>query len=267
MIKTKTRTFNISSANATNGSFKSVVNVSLPDLSFHMDNIQNTYLNINHAEVANSFYVVNYTNDVIVIDSIAYTLPRGNYNVNTFMAQLLLLIPAGFGITYSSITTKFTFTNTTTDFTINGASALSTINKIIGLGTTDITSTALSLTLPFVVNFLPLPRINFRSNFLKLNNYSTTDNSSDIFLSLQNNAPQNSVINYVNQTNTKFLIEDKNITSFIIYVTDDFNRLINFNNVDWYMTMEIDTEYLETPRLTNITSIMQSGITIPSLLQ
>jgi hypothetical protein len=262
MLKTKTRVFNISSATATNGSFKSVVNVSLPDLTFHMDSVQNAYLSVNHCEVANSFYVVNYTNDVIVIDSIAYTLPRGNYNVNTFMAQLLLLIPVGFGITYSSITTKFTFTNTTTDFTINGASALSTINKVVGLGTTDVTSTALTLTLPFVVNFLPLPRINFRSNFLKLNNYSSTDNSSDIFLSLQNNAPQNSVINYINQTNSKNLIEEKNITSFVITVTDDFNRLINFNNVDWYMTIQIDMEYLDTPKLTNISTIIQNGIRI-----
>ena len=262
MIKTKSRTFNISSATATNGSFKSVVNVSLPDLTFHMDSVQNAYLSVNHCEVANSFYVVNYTNDVIVIDNTAYTLPRGNYNVNTFMAQLLLLIPVGFGITYSSITTKFTFTNTTADFTINGSSSLSTINKVIGLGTTDITSTALTLTLPFVVNFLPIPRLNFRSNFLKLNNYSSTDNSSDIFLSLQNNAPQNSVIYYTNQTNTKNLIEEKNITSFVITVTDDINRLINFNNVDWYMTIQIDMEYLETPKLTNISSIIQSGITI-----
>ena len=262
MLKTKTRTFNISSATATNSSFKSIVNVSLPDLAFHMDNIQNAYLSVNHTEVANSFYVVNYTNEVIVINSIAYTLPRGNYNVNTFMAQLLLLIPVGFAITYSSITTKFTFTNTTTNFTINGSSQLSTINKVIGLGTDDITSTALTLTLPHVVNFLPIPRINFRSNFLKLNNYSSTDNSSDIFLSLQNNAPQNSVIYYTNQTNTKNLIQDRNITSFLIYVTDDYNRLINFNNVDWYMTIQIDIEYLELPKLTSIGSILQSGITI-----
>lgn len=262
MIKTKSRTFNISSANAINGSFKSVVNVSLPDLTFHMDSIQNAYLSVNHAEVANSFYVVNYTNDIIVINSIAYTLPRGNYNVNTFIAQLLLLIPVGFDITYSAITTKFTFTNTTADFTINGSSSLSTINKVVGLGTDDITSTALTLTLPYVVNFLPLPRLNFRSNFLKLNNYSSTDNSSDIFLSLQNNAPQNSVIYYTNQTNTKNLIEEKNITSFVITVTDDFNRLINFNNVDWYMTIQIDMEYLDTPKLTNISSIIQNGITI-----
>jgi hypothetical protein len=262
MLKTKTRVFNISSATATNDSFKSIVNVSLPDLTFHLDNIQNAYMSVNHCEVANSFYVVNYTNDVIVINSIAYTIPRGNYNVNTFIAQLLLLLPVGFGITYSSITTKFTFTNTTTNFTINASSSLSTINKVIGLGTTDITSVALTLTLPYVVNFLPLPRINFRSNFLKLNNYSSTDNSSDIFLSLQNNAPQNSVIYYNNQTTTKNLIEDRNITSFVIYVTDDYNRLINFNNVDWYMTIQIDMEYLELPKLTSIGNILQTGITI-----
>lgn len=262
MLKTKTRVFNISSATATNDSFKSIVNVSLPDLTFHLDNIQNAYMSVNHCEVANSFYVVNYTNDVIVINSIAYTIPRGNYNVNTFIAELLLLLPVGFGITYSSITTKFTFTNTTTNFTINASSSLSTINKVIGLGTTDITSVALTLTLPYVVNFLPLPRINFRSNFLKLNNYSSTDNSSDIFLSLQNNAPQNSVIYYNNQTTTKNLIEDRNITSFVIYVTDDYNRLINFNNVDWYMTIQIDMEYLELPKLTSIGNILQTGITI-----
>jgi hypothetical protein len=267
MLKTKTRTFNISSANDTNGSFKSIVNVTLPDLAFHMDNIQNAYISVNHAEVANSFYVVNYTNDVIVIDSIAYALPRGNYNVNTFIAQLLLLIPASFSITYSSITTKFTFTNSIADFTINASSSASTINNIVGLGTTDITSTALTLTLPHVVNFLPLPRINFRSNFLKLNNYSSTDNSSDIFLSLQNNAPQNSVIYYTNQTNTRNLIQDRNITSFDITVTDDFNRLINFNNVDWYLTFQIDIEYLEAPKLTSLTSIIQQGIIQPNTLQ
>lgn len=267
MIKTKTRIFNISSANATNGSFKSQVNISLPDLTFHHDNIQNAYLSVNHCEVVNSFYVVNYTNNKIVIDSITYTIPVGNYNVNTFMAQLLLLIPVGFAITYSSITTKITFTNATVDFTINGSSSQSTINKVIGLGTTDITSTARTLTLPYVVNFLPLPRINFKSNFLKFNNYNSVDNTSDTFLSLQNSAQQNSVIYYNNQTNSKYLIDDKNITSFVITVTDDLNDLINFNNVDWTMSFQIDIEYLEMPKLTSLSSIIQQGITQPNQLQ
>ena len=119
----------------------------------------------------------------------------------------------------------------------------STINNIIGLGTTDITSISNTLTLPYVVNFLPLARINFRSNFFKFNNFSTTDNSTDIFLSLQNSAPPIGVIYYVNQTNTNFIINDLNITTININVTDDNNNLINFNNIDWFMTFTIKVEY------------------------
>jgi|LakMenEpi03Aug12_release.lakeMendotaPanAssembly.Ray.scaffolds.fasta_scaffold359519_2 hypothetical protein len=267
MIKTKSRIFNISSSNAINGSFKSNVNISLPDLTFHHNNIQNAYISVSHAEVANSFYVVNYTNNQIVIDNITYTLPVGNYNVNTFIAQLKLLIPVTFNITYNSVTTKLTFTNSTVNFTINASSSDSTINKVVGLGVIDETSTLLTLTLPYVVNFLPLQRINFRSNFLKLNNYNSRDNSSDVFLSLQNNSPQNSVIYYINQTNTKQIIEDLNITSFVITVTDDDNNLINFNNVDWFLTFQIDIDYLELPKLTNLEAIIKGGIIQPNNLQ
>ena len=93
------------------------------------------------------------------------------------------------------------------------------------------------------MKFLPLARINFRSNFFKFNNYSTTDNSTDIFLSLQNSAPPIGVVYYVNQTNTNFIINDMNITVININVTDDNNNLINFNNVDWYMTFTIKIDY------------------------
>jgi hypothetical protein len=131
----------------------------------------------------------------------------------------------------------------------------------MGLGNVDITSTALSLTFPNVVNFIPLQRINFRSNYFNFGCYSTSDGSSDIFLPLQNNAGQNSVINYVNQTQAKFLIQDRNITSFTITVTDDLNRFINFNGVDWYMTIQIDVDYLETPRPTMATfNFAQRGL-------
>jgi hypothetical protein len=169
----------------------------------------------------------------------------GNYNANTFITMLLSVLPAGYGITYSSTTNKYTMTHTTTNFTINASNSNSKINKVMGLGSTDITSTALSLQLPFVVNFLPLPRINFRSNFFNFKNYNQSDNSSDIFLSLQNNAPQQAIINYTNGSNSRFLVEDRSITSFLISVTTDSNQLINFNNIDWYMTFQIDIEYIQ----------------------
>jgi hypothetical protein len=254
MIKTKSRLFNISSTvGRMNGAFCSQIQVDLPDLTFHLDHVQNAYLSVVHAEVANSFYIVNYTNNQFVLNGTTYTLTRGNYNVNTFIVMLLALLPVGYGLTYNSATTKLTMTNTTTDFTVNASSINSTVNSIMGLGTSDITSAGLTLTFPNVVNFIPLQRINFRSNYFNFGCYSTSDGSSDIFLPLQNNAGQNSVINYNNQTQSKFLIQDRNITSFVISVTNDDNQLINFNGVDWYMTIQIDIDYLETPRPANNT--------------
>lgn len=253
MIKTKSRLFNISSATGRmNGAFCSQIQVSLPDLTFHLDHIQNAYFSVVHAEVPNSFYIVNYTNNQFVLDAVTYTLIRGNYNVNTFITMLLTIIPAGYGMTYNSATTKFTMTHTTTDFTINASSSASTVNSIMGLDKTDLTSTALTVTFPNVVNFIPLQRINFRSNYFNFGCYSTSDGSSDVFLPLQNNAGQNSIINYVNQTQNKFLIQDRNITSFVITVTNDQNQAINFNGVDWLMTIQIDVDYFEAERSQNI---------------
>jgi len=251
MIRTKSRLFNVSSATGCmNGAFMSQVQIQLPDLTFHMDHVQNAYLSVVHAEVPNSFYIVNYTCNQLVLDGVTYVLTKGNYNVNTFIAHLLTLLPAGYTITYSSVTTKITITHATTDFTINASNPSCTVNGIMGLGSTDLTSVGLTLTMPNVVNFIPLNRINFRSNFFNFGCYSTADGASDIFLPLQNNAGQNSIINYVNQTQNKFLIQDRSITAFTISVTDDAGRFINFNGVPWYMTIQIDIDFLELPKST-----------------
>ena len=257
MIKTKSRLFNISSAvGCLNGAFNSQIQVTLPNLTFHLDNIQNAYLSVVHCEIPNSFYILNYTNNQFVLNSVTYTLTRGNYNVNTFITMILTIIPAGYGMTYNSATTKFTMTHTTTNFTINCSSIASTVNSIMGLGSINLTSAGLTLTMPNVVNFIPLQRINFRSNYFNFGCYNTVDGSSDIFLPLQNNAGQNSVINYINQTQHKFLIQDRSITTFVITVTNDNNQLINFNGVQWLMTIQIDVDYLEMPRQTSFSQII-----------
>ncbi len=48
MIKTKTKLYNISSKNAENGSYKSLVKVNLPDLSYHNEYIQNASFSVEH---------------------------------------------------------------------------------------------------------------------------------------------------------------------------------------------------------------------------
>ena len=126
----------------------------------------------------------------------------------------------------------------------------------MGLGSADITSTLSTLEFPYSVNFLPLPRINFRSDAFKLANFNQSDNSSNVFMSLQNNAPQMGCINYQSYNSIKFSIEDKYITAFTILATDDFGNLINFNNVDWYMTFQFDIEYIELIKQSDFNSII-----------
>jgi hypothetical protein len=244
LTKVKTRIFNISSKNTSlNGSFKSKLSISLPDLSFH-EKIENIYFSIQHAEIPNSFYVVNYTNNNIVINSITYQIPVGNYNALTLITELNLLIPT-YTITYSSITNRYTFTNNSA-FTIN---AFSTSKNILGLGNTNETAVLnlgiYTLTLPYSVNFVPLPRINFKSNFFNFNNFNGVDFSNDLFLSIQNNTNPNSMIHYLNQTGIKFRVQDKNITTFVISITDDDGNFINFNNQDTRLSLQIDVEYID----------------------
>jgi hypothetical protein len=173
--------------------------------------------------------------------------------------MILSIIPAGFTITYSTTTNKYTWTNSITDFTINASHPECRINNVIGLGSIDISSVSKTLELPYVVNFLPIQRINFRSNFFTFRNYTQADNSSDVFLSVQNNAPQQAIIYYKNDSNIKYLVEDKSITSFLIYVTNDVNQPINFNNIDWYLTFQIDIEFIEYENSLNFQKIINSN--------
>ena len=147
MIKTKTRQFSISSKGSNNGSLKSDVDISLPDLHFNQKDITNVSFSVDHCEVCNSYYLINNNNNSIVINNIKYRVNNGNYNVNNFITALLSVIPSGFTITYSSITNRLTF-NYTTNFTINACNSLCTMNKIIGLSKTNITSVSNALVLP-----------------------------------------------------------------------------------------------------------------------
>ena len=47
------------------------------------------------------------------------------------------------------------------------------------------------------------------------------------------------MINYLNQTQIKFKVDDRNITSFILSLVDDNGSFINFNNSDSYITPKL----------------------------
>ena len=268
-LTVKTRMFNLSSETTDimyNGSMKSWGTWTIPNFINYDESISKIYFRISHAEVPNSFYIVNAKNNRLAIFTgtavTYYDVPVGNYNVKTLMTALKLLLPSTFNITYNSINNKYTMTNTANNFYIVASS--STIKKIMGLSANiNMTPTfslgVYSLQLPHVVSFLPTARLNFRSASLQLENYHSNDQSNDVFLSLQNNALNESMILYNNLTQLQHLVTLTNLNTLDIRSTDDSNEVLDFNNIDWYLTIRIDIHYFPTDKETNFTNIIQSN--------
>ena len=257
---TKSKIYTITSRNSTklNGTMNSNINIPLPNLINKSDNVINIWFSILHAEIPNSFYLVNSFNNTLIINGITYTIPVGNYNATTLLNVMTSLV-SGLIITYSSSLLKYTFSYTA-PFNI---SKNSTILRIIGGDpNNDISSVGNSLTLPYTVNFLPIPRILFRSRQLTFNNFNQGDNSNDLFLSVQNGGNLGSMIFYNNFSQLRFLYEG-DITSLgvlEIRVSDDFNNLLDMNNQDWFITFQVDIEFIPTEGDTSFSEIVKPPV-------
>lgn len=267
-LTVKTRLFNLSSETADimyNGSMKSWGTWTIPNFINYDETISDIYFRISHAEVPNSFYLINEKNNRLAIYSgtvvTYYDVPFGNYNVITLATALKLLLPASCSITYNSVTNKYTMTSTASFYIVASSS---TISKIMGLGlkvdmTPTLTLAVYTLQMPYVVSFLPTARLNFRSASLQLENYHSNDQSNDVFLSLQNNAMNGTMILYHNFTQLQHLVTLTNLNTLDIRITDDSNDVIDFNNIDWYLTIRIDVHYFQTSKSTNLTSIIKTN--------
>lgn len=257
---TKSKIFNISSANSQklNGAKNSNIIATLPSIiNKSNDDVKNIYFSVLHAEIPNSFYLVNNANNTIIVNSITYIIQNGNYNANSLGVAIKNALPVGFSITYNTNILKYTMTYSSS-FTI---SKKSTLAKIVGLDTlNDSNSIGISLTFPYVVNFLPVPRINFRSPQLSFGNYNQADNSHDMFLSVQNSGSLGTMILYTNYTFLRYVYEDENLITLPIRITDDTNTEIDFNGVDWYLCFQLDIEYTPVVKTSTFSKIVGSTL-------
>lgn len=244
-----------------NDNAKSQVLFNIPDAIVLDDSIEYIQFSIPYAVVPNSFYVINQTNNTLQVlqSSITstYVFPYGNYTASTFITQFKTLLPNSFNITLGQNNNQFTITHTTTNFTVLGTS---TIDSIMGFSGNQV-STSLSLTMPRVCNFLPLPRICFRCG--KLANSFTTSSidSGDVILSIPNTAKLNGQIIYTNNSNSKTLFKLDSLRDFIVAITDDDGNLIDFNGISSFFVFRFDIfrKSVEKPlSFKNIISLVNS---------
>lgn len=240
---------NSSSAVISNGTKNSVFTFKLNGTVIKDKHVKYRTISVVHAEIPISYYVVNSNNNQLSITVLGvttvYTLTNGNYNASTFKTMLLGLLGSTFNMSLNSSTGIYTITNTTNNFTINSTS---TCYRLMGFAvSTSYTSTSLSLTLPYPCNFLGINRYNIKSTVLTTTNLCSYSNGrNNILVTIPVTNAQNGLVTYTNVSNFKSLLTNDQVDFFDISITDEYNNEIDFNGIDVFITLQIDS-YRDSP--------------------
>jgi len=247
-IKTESRLININSANAlikNNGTYNSDVVFKFPGLVKPEQHITSVQFQLVDAQLPVSFYNLNYTNNTLnyQISSVNYTITAtpGNYNFNSLASQLISKFLANghtFTITINKQTGIILLATPATNFILQVSSMFS----VLGLLLSNHTSSSFSLTADYPLNLLGITKIKIQS--VNLNTYnvdsSNNGNSNNIGL-IPVDQPSFGLIVYENKSSSKFLLRDNRVDEIDLQLLDQNNNLINFNNLDWSLTILIET--------------------------
>jgi len=238
---TDSRQINLSPSGATkknNLTFNSDLEFSIPNLIKNQSYILYNRIKVSHCEIPFSFYIINEYNNKLVLSTGIIYIPYGNYNANSFMSTLSLLLPINMTIDLNSSNGKFTL-NYNSPFTILQTS---NIYKIMGFKiNTSYISSSNSINLPFPANFLGSNNVYIKCPNLILDNYNTITKDYTTLLSIPINVPPFGIIQYLNSSNISNLVKNIQMNNLEVLITDDDNNLIDFNNLEWNITIEIDS--------------------------
>jgi hypothetical protein len=227
-----------------NGSLKSNMNFNLKDVISIDKQTLELKISIINAQIPYSFYQINNTNNKFSItisgNTNNYYATLGNYNINTFITMLLGIIPAGFSITYNNSTSKLTFIYTNAFSLLDGTNSLF---SIIGFAKGSVfLSVGNQITAPYCYNLSPLNKLNIYTDSFTLNNVDSFNKSqTNILASVPINCSPNDIILYYNFNNYRKNIHNpEQFSNLNIEIYDDWENNIDFNNLDWSLTIQID---------------------------
>jgi len=269
------RIINLSSNTGTknNGLMNSDITYDFPNLLTNEKDLAFAEIGVVSAEIPVSFYIVNENNNVLnfqwtslggVTGTYVINIPYGNYTANSLMPELVTLIYAAvtFGgvgvewlfITISQATGKLTWT---CDMAIIGGFSLlepnSTSWYILGGG--DASSYVFTIGTPAHTLDMPLTllgsnNVAITSDGLMTYNYdSAAEGFSNVLASVEIDAPAFGIILYKNSSITYNILRVLNISTFAIEMKDDFRRLLDFNGINWTLTLSLNLHKF-SPNLT-----------------
>ncbi|MEY3752078.1 MAG: hypothetical protein RLZZ354_620 [Pseudomonadota bacterium] len=244
------RLISLNSSNAylkNNSTFLSDVIFRLPGLLKKESDIKHVQYQIVDAQIPVSFYNVNYTNNVlnyqIVSVNYSITADPGNYSFTSLATNLIAKFLANghiFTITINKNNGIVTFSTIATNFIFQ----VSSMFTVLGLLATK-NSTSFNLVCDYPFSVLGVTKIKIVSQFFNSYNIDSANNGLSNNLALiPVDQPSFGLIVYENKSNSKYTLRTDTLDEIDLQLYDQNNNLINFNNIDWQLTilMEITRE-------------------------
>jgi len=131
-------------------------------------------------------------------------------------------------------------------------SSASTILEVLGT-TSSIIAPSTNYTCPYPLNLLGVKKLLIKSTKLSVHSVSTVDYaSSNILVTIPSDVSPFSMISYTAQSDTnKNLLNIRSINEIDINIYDENNNYIDFNNLDWTITLVLSSE-INFDEITNI---------------
>jgi hypothetical protein len=231
-----------------NGTYKSNLLFNFKNLLSDEQHMLKSEVIVLNAQIPVSFYVVNEYNNVLTISgpgvlTTSITCDTGNYNANTLITELKSQFTTA-GILFSNIkinknSGKLVFTAlTATNYSFSG----SMLDVIGSISSTVSTSNIYRCIHP--LNLLGVQKLSIKSERLAVQSVSSIDYSfSNTLVTIPVDVSPFSMISYNSQSDAnKNLLNVRIINEIDIQIFDENNNLVNFNNLDWNITLVITTE-------------------------
>lgn len=253
IVENKLITLNTRYAQRNNGSFISDVIFPFRGVLKEEDDIISSNICIMNAQIPVSFYTINETNNTFQMKLTAsptytlITIPLGNYNANslltvinaqiTGLATVVTLTPANGKLLFTAAASVDVLM---TALTPSGDPNF--IFRILGFPNAGYVQSGTSIVPAYPLNLLGVNRLAIRSSKLLINSFnSVTANLGITLATIPVDVPAFSLINYTNQTDlNKAALQIKIIDLIDIQIVDEDNNPINFNGIDWTMTLVLE---------------------------